>query len=473
MAYNFSNPQKPEINFDAIFSAKVKWPPSKPIPKVAHFVHAEVKELTWLEWAAVRAAVVNLGVEKVNIWVPEKAELKGWTWNRIQEMPEVTLRKIVMPKTVWGGRIDFAQQQADIIRLKILYEEGGKLEYWLNASFYIDVELGIYLDSDLIALKSSDDIIYNNATRSTVMALQHKGDGIPNGMIMSKPRSPFIKRWIEQYKEIKDHNVWDQLSTSRPHAMYTDMDPDLTVLDGQSWFYPLSSQSDGDTTLKMLWFGKSWHGANKSYGTHFWHPTTQFVKSITPKIIQTIDTPLFCRIRNIFDNLDNDGYHSTPAEKNPNCTVTWMSDLKPEKHRIFSDYRMCTDDLDTKWVDSSGFNNHGWAPKGTSLQLNTTSGLHVRNITANSYAVLPVPVDWDSRVWSVRMTFHMDTKKIVEGEGVGLFKIRMEEGGEILIRARNDNPFPGITLKVEWAGNKLASEKLQRLNDMIWVSQAG
>ena len=322
-----------------------------------------------------------------------------------------------------------------------------------------------------MALKSSDDILFNNSTRSTVMALQHKGEGLPNGLIMSKPRSPFIKRWIQQYKQVKSENVWDQLSTSRPHAMYTDMDPDLTVLDGHAWFYPLSSQKDGDTSLKMLWFGKSWHDADKSYGTHFWHPTNNFAKLITPKTIQTIDTPLFCNIRKIFDNLDDDGYYSTPPEDNANCSATWTSDLKVGNHRMFSDYKMSTDDLDNKWVDSSGFNNHGWAPKGTLLQQNSTSAF--RNITANSYAVLPVPVDWDSRVWSVRMTFLMDTKKIAEGEGVGIFKIRMEDGGEILIRVRNDNPFPGITLKLEWSGNKLASKPLQELDNLIWVSQAG
>ena len=158
-----------------------------------------------------------------------------------------------MPKTVWGARIDMPQQQLDIIRPKILYEEGGNsFAKWQSASFETDTDSGIYLDSDLVALKSSDDVVYNNSTRSTVMALQHKGDGIPNGLIMSKPRSPFIERWIQQYKQIKNRNLWDQLSTSRPHAVYTDMDPDLTVLDGHSWFSPLSSQSDGDTSLKML-----------------------------------------------------------------------------------------------------------------------------------------------------------------------------------------------------------------------------
>lgn len=143
-----------------------------------------------------------------------------------------------MPKTVWGARIDMPQQQSDIIRPKILYEEGGNT--FANGkvqALRLTTDSGIYLDSDLVALKSSDDVVYNNSTRSTVMALQHKGDGIPNGLIMSKPRSPFIERWIQQYKQIKNRNLWDQLSTSRPHAMYTDMDPGLTVLDGGSLLF--------------------------------------------------------------------------------------------------------------------------------------------------------------------------------------------------------------------------------------------
>lgn len=65
--WHIISPPYVDLNFDAIFCANVKWPPSKPIPRVAHFVHAGVKELTWLDWAAVRVAVANLGGEKVNI----------------------------------------------------------------------------------------------------------------------------------------------------------------------------------------------------------------------------------------------------------------------------------------------------------------------------------------------------------------------------------------------------------------------
>ncbi|KAK4692835.1 hypothetical protein P7C71_g4444, partial [Lecanoromycetidae sp. Uapishka_2] len=67
----------------------------------------------------------------------------------------------------------------------------------------------------------------------------------------------------------------------------------------------------------------------------------------------------------------------------------------------------------------------------------------------------------------------MDTHKIAEGDGVGLFKIRMDTGGEILIRVKNDNPFPGTTVKVEWRGNRLAKKEYQSIDNLDWVSQVG
>lgn len=49
----------------------------------------------------------------------------------------------------------------------------------------------------------------------------------------------------------------------------------------------------------------------------------------------------------------------------------------------------------------------------------------------------------------------------------------VQTGGEILIRIRNDDPFPGVTLNVQWHGNKLAKEEYQRFDDMDWVSAGG
>ena len=324
-----------------------------------------------------------------------------------------------------------------------------------------------------MAFKSLDDVLYNPTTRATVMAMQHRGEALPNGFIASKPGSPFLKKWIQRYGDVKIKKNWHELAAKTPYSMYLDKDPDLTVLNTKSWFYPLSAEEDGDATLKALWYGKSWHDIDESYGTHFWHPLQDFARTIKPSTIQTVDTPLFCRTRQLFDNLDNDGYFAKPPETNPNCSITWMKDLKQEDHRIFSDYRMITDHTDMKMIDSSGFYHHGWATEDMSLQTSSPSGQIVRKMSPKSFAVLPVPADWDARLWSARMTFELDTKDLTAGTGIGLFKIRMETGGEILIGVRNDNPFPGITVKIEWHGNKLAKKQYQTIDDKTWVSKSG
>ena len=59
------------------------------------------------------------------IWLPENIDLKGWIWNRVLEIAEVEVRRITMPITAFGGSIDTPERQSDLVRLKILYEEGG------------------------------------------------------------------------------------------------------------------------------------------------------------------------------------------------------------------------------------------------------------------------------------------------------------------------------------------------------------
>lgn len=59
------------------------------------------------------------------------------------------------------------------------------------------------MDNEMIALKSSDDIIYSPDTKSTVLprqAIYGQGKAVLNAMIMSKPGSPFLLRWMEKYR---------------------------------------------------------------------------------------------------------------------------------------------------------------------------------------------------------------------------------------------------------------------------------
>ena len=114
-----------------------------------------------------------------------------------------------------------------------------------------------------------------------------------------------------------------------------------------------------------MWIGKSWHDIDRSYGLHFWAFEAEggskrpIGVDLSPDMVRSIDTPLFCRMRKLFDNVD--GYFSTTWQKNPNCTVSWSKDQRENTHRLFADYHFKDDTSDMKWVDTSGYRNHGWA----------------------------------------------------------------------------------------------------------------
>ena len=122
-------PLFPSKNVD--FESLVAQPPPEPlaphIPKIAHYIHSKVQNLTWIDYVVVRSAFIYVGVEKVKIWVPEDAELPGEIWGRLQRMENVEVVKIVMPEIVWGTKVQAIQHWSDLARIKILWEEGGGL----------------------------------------------------------------------------------------------------------------------------------------------------------------------------------------------------------------------------------------------------------------------------------------------------------------------------------------------------------
>ena len=52
---------------------------------------------------------------------------------------------------------------------------------------------------------------------------------------------------------------------------------------------------------------------------------------------------------------------------------------------MFLDYKVATDDVDRRYIDSPGFNHHEWAPTGTLLQQNETPAVIFANHTTGSY----------------------------------------------------------------------------------------
>ena len=308
---------------------------------------------------------------------------------------------------------------------------------------------GIYMENDLVALKSSDDILDDPETKSTVMAQRLDHDSIPNWLIMAKPKAPFIQHWMLEYVNAHEEDGFQKLALITASQLAMERS-DITILDGHAWFYPLASNTDGDLTLKKLWLGKSWVDIEESYGTHIWHWNELYRHALTPHTVQVIDTPLFCKVRPLFDILRNSKKQSGKRSGKQDCIISDVGELDAADYRLFSDYRSDKDIEDIKWLDSSGYSNHGWAPKGTMLRLNKAGQL-AREFDGGSYAILPVPTGWDARAWTVRMKLRIHPRSLNSFNGFGLFKIRAENEGDITIGLmRRRQPVSSLMLKLDW-----------------------
>ncbi|KAI9883562.1 MAG: hypothetical protein M1823_004660 [Watsoniomyces obsoletus] len=431
-----------DANYESTLAAPVQQHHSwARIPKVVHFVFVELKSSSWIEYAAVRSARTNIGAEKINIWVPWGQEFPGDIWARMLKIPSVVIRRMQMPDSVYGRKVQQLAHISDVVRLKILYEEGGK-NFGSGVGALADLKMlggwiGIYMDTNLIALRSSDEVLMDADRRSTVMAVE-SGVGLCNALIMATPRAPFLRRWMEEYRTFDD-SFWNVHSVRLPYRLYAEGDPDITVLDRQAWFYPMYGPSNRG--MKTMWLGKSWWDIDRSYGVHFWRwPGSPIPDLLSPRIVREIDTPLFCSMRKLFDHLDDDGIVSPDPTTNPNCSIPHVSSLRHHPDGLFAAYDFSTDVSDAKWIDGSGNHLHGWGLSGTSLTRATSDGgggsseMSVQHFREGSYAVLPLPRDWDPRVGSVRIGFKVDIDVWSSGQELLLFKTSIDENGAILIK---------------------------------------
>jgi hypothetical protein len=118
------------------------------------------------------------------------------------------------------------QHQADFLRLSILWSEGG-----------------IYLDTDVFPLKSFANLLTND--RDIVMG--HEGGnryGLGNAVIVARPRSEFMKLWIESYSSF-NRWVWNYHSIRMPKLLQV-QHPDLICpLSPSAFFWPTWAAAHG------------------------------------------------------------------------------------------------------------------------------------------------------------------------------------------------------------------------------------
>ena len=173
---------------------------------------------------------------------------------------------------------------ADILRLQILQTEGG-----------------IYLDSDVYALRSFDKIL--QGARDVVMA--HEGGnrfGMANAVIVAKKGASFVNRWLKEYAGF-DEQDWNYHSVVLPKKLATEHLKEICAMSPTAFFWPLWTESHIDymhtplskieaqeVKARIAKYGGVLYEDQLVY--HAWNHGSyeQYVKRLTPEIMRSEDT---------------------------------------------------------------------------------------------------------------------------------------------------------------------------------------
>ncbi|EGG01515.1 uncharacterized protein MELLADRAFT_78967 [Melampsora larici-populina 98AG31] len=140
-------------------------------------------------------------------------QFRGWWFDRVTEIEQVVLIKVRDVKEIYGRPVEHFAHKADIIRLEALRDHGG-----------------IYLDFDVLGQEQSP------SSSSEIL-------GVCNAIILSKPFSPFISRWLSSYKSF-DKTRWADHSASVPWLLAQKFPNEVTILGPRAFFYPLWHEDD-------------------------------------------------------------------------------------------------------------------------------------------------------------------------------------------------------------------------------------
>lgn len=208
-----------DANFDRALRTTSPARASESIPRLVHYVYGlrtGTPDFDFFQYLSVKSAYENIKPDAIWLWVHN--EPAGEWWDKAKAL--VTLKHVDAVDSVYGTPISHFAHRADVLRLKVLHDYGG-----------------IYLDLDVLALKSFDDLLVDE---SFVMGQEGEGGniGLCNAVIISQPRAPFLRRWMESYTNF-DGIVWAWHSVAVPGHLSAVYPDEITVLNHTAFFWPL------------------------------------------------------------------------------------------------------------------------------------------------------------------------------------------------------------------------------------------
>jgi len=128
-----------------------------------------------------------------------------------------------IPHSLNNQRILSAEHICDYLRIQQLYCHGG-----------------IYLDTDVICIKSFDDLLNKSYVMGEEYGSYSDQDetliGLCNAVILSEPKHLFLKTWEEDYNKHYRSDKWNYNSIIRPHEISQQFPTSVCILPRNNFF---------------------------------------------------------------------------------------------------------------------------------------------------------------------------------------------------------------------------------------------
>ena len=226
------------------------------IPKKIHFCYGLApdfggKPFSFVHWAAVHSASLFHPDWEINFWYEHKPE--GYYLEHIEHL--IRPRQIKAPDNIFGQPLLHVAHKSDVLRLRILIEEGG-----------------FFLDMDTITVGSLESLRGNRFVIGEETTDEYGFEGLCNAVMGAEAGSQFARAWLDTYKTFRSQGrdqYWNEHSVVIPAKLSQSLCEHITILPPDRFLKPdwtpsgieelfVSKRAYPNALVHHLWEQASW-----------------------------------------------------------------------------------------------------------------------------------------------------------------------------------------------------------------------